>query len=51
MEDRTIYEGESSRKLQGEFQELRKRYWRQHLWAKGCFVAMSGQISTKEVQK
>lgn len=27
--------GKSSRKLQGEFQELRKRYWGQHLWARG----------------
>ena len=26
--------GRSSRKLQDEFQELRKRYWAQHLWAR-----------------
>ena len=48
--------GKSSRKLQCEFQELKKRYWGQHLWAQGYFVATSGQIrikqiSTKEVQK
>lgn len=43
--------GKSSRKLQKEFQKLRKRYWGQHLWARGHFVATSGQISAKEVQK
>ena len=43
--------GKSSRKLQCEFQELKKRYWGQHLWARGYFVATSGQISIKEVQK
>ena len=42
---------ESSRKLQSEFQELRKRYWEQHLWARGYFVVTSGQISAKDVQK
>ena len=36
----------SSRKLQGEFQELKKRYWGYHLWARGYFVATSGQIRT-----
>ena len=41
----------SSIKLRGEFQELNKRYWGQHLWARGYFVAASGQISIKEVQK
>ena len=43
--------GKSSRKLQCEFQELKKRYWGQHLWARGYFVATSGQISIKEMQK
>ena len=43
--------GKSSRKLQGEFKELKKRYWGQHLWARGYFVATSGQISIEEVQK
>jgi len=27
--------GRSSRRLQEEFPELRKRYWGQHLWARG----------------
>ena len=32
--------GRSSRRLQEEFPELRKRYWGQHLWARGYFCAM-----------
>ena len=43
--------GKSSRKLQYEFRELKKRHWGQHLWARGYFVATSGQISINEVQK
>ena len=43
--------GKSSRKLQCEFLELRKRYLGQHLWARGYFVATSGQISAKKVRK
>src|SRR5277367_2677802 len=31
--------GRSSRRLQDEFLELRKRYWGQHLWARGYFCA------------
>src|SRR3954464_11096434 len=31
--------GRSSRRLQEEFPSLRKRYWGQHLWARGYFCA------------
>jgi len=31
--------GRSSRRLQEEFPNLRKRYWGQHLWARGYFCA------------
>ena len=51
IKNRAIYKRKSGRKLRGEFQELKKRYWGQHLWARGYFVATSGQISIKEVQK
>ena len=37
--------GRSSRKLQEEFPELRKRYWGQHLWARGYFAASSGNVT------
>ena len=34
--------GRSSHKLLAEFASLRKRYWGQHLWARGYWVASSG---------
>jgi len=34
--------GRSSRRLQEEFPSLRKRYWGQHLWARGYFGAPVG---------
>ena len=36
--------GGSSRKLQDEFPELRKRYWGQHLWVRGYFCATVGAV-------
>ena len=43
--------GKSSRKLQGKFQELKKRYLEQHLCTRKYFVLISDQISIREVQK
>ena len=40
--------GRSSRLLQDEFGELKKRYWGQHLWAKGYFCATVGTV-TEEI--
>jgi len=37
--------GRSSRLLQQEFPELRRRYWGQHLWARGYFAASSGTVT------
>jgi putative transposase len=37
--------GKSSHVLQQEFSELRKRYWGQHLWARGYFCASSGSVT------
>ena len=42
--------GKSSHKLLTEYSELRKRYWGQHLWARGYWVASSGNV-TDEVWK
>ncbi len=42
--------GKSSHKLLSEFARLRKRYWGQHLWARGYWVATSGNV-TDEVWK
>ena len=37
--------GRSSHKLLNEFGLLRKRYWGQHLWARGYWVASSGNVT------
>ena len=37
--------GRSSHKLLSEFALLRKRYWGQHLWARGYWVASTGQVT------
>jgi len=42
--------GNSSYKLLTEFPSLKKRYWGQHLWARGYWVASSGNV-TDEVWK
>ena len=42
--------GKSSHKMLNEFAALRKRYWGQHLWARGYWVASSGNV-TDEVWK
>jgi putative transposase len=40
----------SSYRLQGEFAQLRKRYWGQHLWSKGYFCATVGAVTEQQVQ-
>jgi len=42
--------GRSSRKLQEEFPELRKRYWGQHLWARGYFCATVGAVDEQTIK-
>jgi putative transposase len=39
----------SSRLLQQEFPALRKKYWGQHLWARGYFCATVGAVDEKTV--
>ena len=43
--------GRSSRLIQDEFPELKKRYWGQHLWARGYFCATSGTITDEMIQE
>ena len=43
--------GKTSRKLQQEFPELRKRYWGQHLWARGYFAVSTGNVSSKMIEE
>ncbi len=42
--------GKSSHRLLSEFKQLKKRYWGQHLWARGYWVVTSGNV-TDEVCK
>lgn len=42
--------GRSSRLLQQEFPELRRRYWGQHLWARGYFAASSGTVTDEMIK-
>jgi putative transposase len=37
--------GFSSRKLQMEYKEVNKQFWGRHLWARGYFVASSGNVT------
>ena len=42
--------GKSSFKIQQEFPELRKRYWGQHIWARGYFCATSGTVTDEMIK-
>jgi putative transposase len=42
--------GESSRKLQFEFPQLRKQFWGQHLWQIGYFCSTIGAVTEKTVR-
>ncbi len=42
--------GRSSRHLQAEFPELRKRYWGQHMWARGYFYATVGAVDEATIK-
>ena len=42
--------GKSSRKMLHEFRALSKRYWGQHLWARGYFASSIGEINDKAIR-
>ena len=42
--------GRSSRRLMEEFPELRKRYWGQHMWARGYFCATVGAVDETTIK-
>ena len=42
--------GRSSRLMQAEFPELRKRYWGQHMWARGYFCATVGAVDEATIK-
>jgi putative transposase len=43
--------GRSSRVLQRDFPALRKRYWGQHLWARGYFCGSVGAVDEKTIRE
>ena len=42
--------GRSSRLIQDEFPELKKRYWGGHLWVRGYFCATVGSVTKEAIQ-
>ncbi len=45
-----LLKGRSSRLLQDEFPSLKKRYWGQHLWARGYFCVTVGAMTEEMIQ-
>ncbi len=43
--------GKSSRKLMMEFKRLNRQFWGQHIWARGYFVASSGNVTDEVIIK
>lgn len=43
--------GRSSRMLQQEFPHLWKRYWGQHIWARGYFDVTVGQVTEEMIKE
>lgn len=43
--------GKTSRKLMMEFQHLQKMFWGRHLWARGYFVASSGNVTDEVISQ
>ena len=42
--------GRSSHLLQDEFPELKKRYWGQHMWARGYFCGTVGEVDEETIR-
>ena len=43
--------GKTSRKLMMEFQHIQKAFWGRHLWARGYFVASSGNVTDEVIKE
>ena len=46
-----LIKGKSSFRVQQEFPEIRKRYWGQHIWARGFFCASAGTITDDMIRE
>ena len=43
--------GKSSYHLLGDFRQLHREFWGRHLWARGYFVATSGNVTDDVIKK
>ena len=43
--------GKTSRKLMMEFKHIQRAFWGRHLWARGYFVATSGNVTDEAIQE
>ena len=43
--------GKSSNRLMRDFRSLNRQFWGRHLWARGYFVATSGNVSDEVLMK
>lgn len=43
--------GRTSRRIQQEFPELKKRYWGKHFWGRGYFSTTSGHITDEVINE
>ena len=43
--------GKTSRKLMMEFRHIQKAFWGRHIWARGYFVASSGNVTDEVIQE
>ena len=43
--------GKTSRMLQIQYPDLKKRYWGQHLWARGYFAVSVGNVTAEMVKQ
>jgi putative transposase len=43
--------GKTSRKMMMEYKNLNKTFWGRHIWARGYFVASSGNVTDEVIMK
>ncbi len=46
-----LIKGKTSRKLMMEFRHIQKAFWGRHLWARGYFVASSGNVTDEVIME
>jgi putative transposase len=46
-----LLKGKTSRKMLMEFKTLSKTFWGRHIWARGYFVASSGNVTDEVIMK